>query len=105
MDEKVMECYLLFKEEFSKIYAIAVNVFLKVLLRYGKKIEVCLLFGQMMEKDWSLRMFDFELCNIMVNECFKFGKISEVVEIFYKFVGIVSYLQLCYRNLIIKFCE
>ncbi|CAN6808299.1 unnamed protein product [Brassica oleracea] len=105
MDEKAMECYLSSKEEFSKIYATAANALLKVLLRYGKKTEACLLFGQMMEKDWKPRMFDSESCNIMVNECFKLGKISEAVEIFHKSVGTVSYPQLCYRNLITKFCE
>ncbi|KAF3585494.1 hypothetical protein F2Q69_00031796 [Brassica cretica] len=105
MDEKAMECYLSSKEEFSKIYATAANVLLKVLLRYGKQTEACLLFGQMMEKDRNPRMFDSESCNIMVNECFKLGKISEAVEIFHKSVGTVSYPQLCYRNLITKFCE
>lgn len=41
----------------------------------------------------------------MVNECFKLEKITEAVEIFHKVVGTVSDPQLCYRNLITRFCE
>ncbi|KAF2579157.1 hypothetical protein F2Q70_00008862 [Brassica cretica] len=114
MDEKAMECYLSAKEEFSEIYATAANALLKVLLRYGKKTEAWLLFSQMLEQSknpglegyWNPRSFDSESCNIMVNECFKLGKISEAVEIFHKSVGTVSDPpQLCYRNLITRFCE
>ncbi|KAG2332088.1 hypothetical protein Bca52824_003268 [Brassica carinata] len=113
MDEKAMECYLSAKEEFSEIYATAANALLKMLLSYGKKTEAWLLFGQILEeskypgleKCWNPRKFDSESCNIMVNECFKLGKISEAVEIFHKAVGTISYPQLCYRNLIARFCE
>lgn len=105
MDEEAMECYLSSKEEFSEIYATAANAFLKVLLRYGKKKEAWLLFSQMLEQSKCPRKFDSESCNIMVDECFKLGKISEAVEIFHKSVGTVSHPQLAYRNLITKFCE
>lgn len=105
MDEEAMECYLSSKEEFSEIYATAANAFLKVLLRYGKKKEAWLLFSQMLEQSKCPRKFDSESCNIMVDECFKLGKISEAVEIFHKSVGTVSHPQLAYRNLITRFCE
>ncbi|KAL0711361.1 hypothetical protein Bca4012_018339 [Brassica carinata] len=113
MDEKAIEGYLSSKEEFSEFFATAANALLKVLLSYGKKTEAWLLFGQLLEeskytgleKCWNPRKFDSESCNIMVNECFKLGKISEAVEIFHKAVGTISHPQLCYRNLIARFCE
>lgn len=59
----------------------------------------------MLEQSKCPRKFDSESCNIMVDECFKLGKISEAVEIFHKSVGTVSHPQLAYRNLITRFCE
>ncbi|CAA7050712.1 unnamed protein product [Microthlaspi erraticum] len=108
MDEKAMECYVSSKEEFSEIRVNAGNALLSVLLRYGRKTEAWLLFSQMMLEQSSfpeLCKGDSGSCNIMVNECFKLGKITEAVEIFRKAVGTLTNPQLCYRNMITRFCE
>lgn len=113
MYEKAMEHYMLSKEDFSKIHVTAGNSLLKVLLRYGKKTEAWSLFSQMLEQSRfpgleeyrNTRKFDSESCNIMVNECFKLGHVSEAIEIFHKVVGTISDPQLCYRNMITRFCE
>ncbi|KFK37331.1 hypothetical protein AALP_AA4G242800 [Arabis alpina] len=113
MDEKAMECYMSSKEEFSKMRVIAGNTLLKVLLRHGKKPEAWSLFKQMREQSKfprleeyrDARKFDSETCNIMVNECFKLGQISEATEIFHKVIGTISDPQLCYRNMITRFCK
>ncbi|KAL1223607.1 Pentatricopeptide repeat-containing protein [Cardamine amara subsp. amara] len=114
MDEKVMECYMSSKEEFSKIHVAAGNSLLKVLLRYGKKTEAWSLFSQMLEQSWypgleeeyrNTGKFDSESYNIMVNECFNLGQINEAMQIFCNVVGTISDPELCYRNVITKFCE
>ncbi|CAL9237033.1 unnamed protein product, partial [Arabidopsis halleri] len=100
-------------EDFSKIHVTAGNSLLKVLLRYGKKTEAWSLFSQMLEQSRfpgleeyrNTRKFDSESCNIMVNECFKLGHVSEAIKIFHKVVGTISDPQLCYRNMITRFCE
>ncbi|XP_010418724.1 PREDICTED: pentatricopeptide repeat-containing protein At1g10270-like [Camelina sativa] len=116
MDEKAMKHYIMLsKEEFSqgRIHVTAGNTLLKVLLRYGKKTEAWSLFSQMLEQSrfrglegyCNARKFDSESCNIMVNECFKLGHVSQAINIFHKIVGTISDPQLCYRNMITRFCE
>ncbi|VVB09177.1 unnamed protein product [Arabis nemorensis] len=100
MDEKAMECYLSFKEEHRQMRASTGNRLLKVLLKYGKKTEAWSLFNQM-----KATRFDSESCNIMVNECFKIGKVGEAIQIFDKLVGTSEDPQLCYRNMITRLCE
>lgn len=82
-DKEAMECYLTLAPKDFKMNAKFCNTLLKLFLKYGKKTEACALFNQMLERlNAHPSGFDSETCNIMVNECFKLGEISEAIKTF-----------------------
>ncbi|KAL8109435.1 pentatricopeptide repeat-containing protein At1g10270-like [Apium graveolens] len=60
------------------------NVLLEVLLRYGRKVEAEALFNKMLDDHTppTIQAVNSDTFNIMVNECFKEGRISEAYEVF-----------------------
>ncbi|KAF3547032.1 hypothetical protein DY000_02002530 [Brassica cretica] len=76
------------------------NILLRILLDYDKKTEAWALFDQMLDNQ-----FNAETCNIMVNECFANSRFKEAVNTFKRVGNTVNDSQLCYRNIISRFCE
>ena len=76
------------------------NILLRILLDYDKKTEAWALFDRMLDNQ-----FNAETCNIMVNECFANSRFKEAVNTFKRVGNTVNDSQLCYRNIISRFCE
>ncbi|OVA15099.1 Pentatricopeptide repeat [Macleaya cordata] len=88
------------------------NALLKVLLRYGKSLEASTLFDNMLNSHTPPRFHavNSDTYNIMVNECFKLGKISEAMAVFRKTgtkQGSKPYAMdaACFNNIMGKLCE
>ncbi|OVA15100.1 Pentatricopeptide repeat [Macleaya cordata] len=88
------------------------NALLEVLLRYGKSLEASTLFDNMLNSHTPPRFdaVNSDTYNIMVNECFKLGKISEAMAVFRKTgmkQGSKPYAMdaACYSNIVGKLCE
>ncbi|XP_010451452.1 PREDICTED: pentatricopeptide repeat-containing protein At3g60980, mitochondrial-like [Camelina sativa] len=90
--------------------AIVGNVYLKLLLKYGRKTQAWALFEYMLDY--------YDLCytwedatdalNLMVNECFEMGRFSDAMDIFTKAKAKVKYNSVLvgvYRNLITRLCQ
>ncbi|XP_004503478.1 pentatricopeptide repeat-containing protein At1g10270-like [Cicer arietinum] len=88
------------------------NVLLEVLLKHGKKTEAWALFDQMLDNHTppNFQAVNSDTFNVMVNECYKLGRVDEAVATFRKvgtkpnskpFVMDVA----GYRNIISRMCE
>jgi pentatricopeptide repeat protein len=88
------------------------NVLLEVLLKHGKEKEAWALFDLMLDKHLlsHAEVVNSDTFNIMVNECFKLGKIEEAIPTF-KMVGrrrgskAFEMDVAGYNNIIARFCE
>ncbi|XP_010445348.1 PREDICTED: pentatricopeptide repeat-containing protein At3g60980, mitochondrial-like [Camelina sativa] len=60
------------------------NVYLKLLLKYGRKTQAWPLFGYMLDNHCCWFRFDADTLNLMVNECFQVGRFSDALNIFTK---------------------
>ncbi|KAG7566287.1 Pentatricopeptide repeat [Arabidopsis suecica] len=106
-DKEAMECYRTLAPKDFRMNAKTGNSLLQLFLKYGKKTEAWTLFNQMLERrNAQPSGFDSETCNIMVNECFKLGEISEAIKTFDKVKTVEDDdSQLCYGNILARFCE
>ncbi|CAH8269286.1 unnamed protein product [Arabidopsis lyrata] len=106
-DKEAIECYRTLAPKNFRMNAKTGNTLLQLFLKYGKKTEAWTLFNQMLERrNAQPSGFDSETCNIMVNECFKLGKISEAIKTFDKVKTVEDdESQLCYGNILARFCE
>ncbi|KAK2993050.1 hypothetical protein RJ640_024924 [Escallonia rubra] len=88
------------------------NVLLETLLKHGKKVEAEALFDHMLGDHTppTFNALNSDTFNIMVNECFRLGKVSEAYEVFRK----VGKTPKCrpfsmdlggYCNMIARYCE
>ncbi|KAK3037745.1 hypothetical protein RJ639_031116 [Escallonia herrerae] len=88
------------------------NVLLETLLKHGKKVEAEALFDHMLGDHTppTFNALNSDTFNIMVNECFRLGKVSEAYEVFRK----VGKSPKCkpfsmdlggYSNMIARYCE
>ncbi|KAL1811772.1 hypothetical protein DCAR_0623900 [Daucus carota subsp. sativus] len=85
-EKEAMDAYkYLLSREFRMVPATC-NVLLEVLLRYGRKAEAEALFDKMLDDHTppTVQAVNSDTFNIMVNECFKEGKIAEAYEVFKK---------------------
>jgi pentatricopeptide repeat protein len=97
---------------FDSIVPEAYNILLEVLLKHGKEKEARALFVLMLDRHNPpyTEAVNSDTFNIMVNECFKLGKIEEAISTF-KMVGTrrgSKAFQMdvaAYNNIIARFCE
>ncbi|KAK1360359.1 Glutamine-rich protein 23 [Heracleum sosnowskyi] len=85
-EKEAMDAYkYLLSREFRMVPATC-NVLLEVLLRYGRKAEAEALFDKMLDDHTppTVQAVNSDTFNIMVNECFKEGKIAEAYDVFKK---------------------
>jgi pentatricopeptide repeat protein len=84
------------------------NVLLEVLLKHGKEKEAWELFDSMLHRHFPpyTEAVNSDTFNIMVNECFKLGKIEEAIPTF-KMAGRKAFEMdvAGYNNIIARFCE
>ncbi|XP_010418613.1 PREDICTED: pentatricopeptide repeat-containing protein At1g10270-like [Camelina sativa] len=106
-DKEAMECYMTLAPKDFRMNAKTGNTLLQLFLKYGKRTEAWTLFYQMLERrNEQPSRFDSETCNIMVNECFKLGEISEAIKTFDKVKTVEDdESQLCYANILARLCE
>ncbi|XP_023638966.1 pentatricopeptide repeat-containing protein At1g10270-like [Capsella rubella] len=106
-DKEAMECYRTLAPKDFRMNARTGNTLLQLFLKYGKKTEAWTLFNQMLERRYAQPSgFDSETCNIMVNECFKLGEVSEAIKTFEKVKNDEDDESLlCYANILARFCE
>ncbi|CAA7050713.1 unnamed protein product [Microthlaspi erraticum] len=99
-DKEAIKCYAsLLRKKFT-MNAVTGNTLLRILLCHGKEAEAWALFDRMCDQQ-----YDAETCNIVVNECFRNSELSKAVETFQRVGTNISGSQLCYRNIISRFCE
>lgn len=107
-DKEAMECYRTLAPKDFRMNAKTGNTLLQLFLKYGKITEAWTLFNQMLERRNNAQPsgFDSETCNMMVNECFKLGEISEAINTFDKVKTVEDdESQLCYGNILARLCE
>ncbi|EFH56436.1 predicted protein [Arabidopsis lyrata subsp. lyrata] len=105
-DSEATKCYTSLLGKKFIMDANTGNTLLRILLNHGKKTEAWALFDRMLAKrDRHPVQFDAETCNIMVNECFRNSRFNEAVDTFQRVVTTINGSQLCYRNIISRFCE
>lgn len=84
------------------------NAYLKVLLKYGKKIQAWALFQYMLDNysGYHHSVLHEDNLNMMVNECFESGRFSDALNTFIKTKTKLRYLPVgAYRNIITRFCR
>ncbi|CAJ2676277.1 unnamed protein product [Trifolium pratense] len=111
-DKEAMESYKSLMDRQFRMTPATCNVLLEVLLKHGKEKEAWELFDQMLDNHTppNFQAVNSDTFNVMVNECFKLGKIDEAVATFRK-VGTKSNSKpfmmdvAGYRNIISRYCE
>ncbi|PIA47102.1 hypothetical protein AQUCO_01400064v1 [Aquilegia coerulea] len=112
MEKEAMESYHDYLDRKYTMIPATGNVLLEVLLRHGKSAEANALFVSMLNrhKTPSFQAVNSETYNIMVNECFRLGKVSEAIAVFRQ-IGTEPgskpfHMDMAgYNNLIGKLCE
>ncbi|KAF5204939.1 Pentatricopeptide repeat-containing protein [Thalictrum thalictroides] len=112
MDKEAMESYQDYLDRKYNMIPATGNVLLEVLLRHGKSAEANALFVSMLNrhKTPNFHAVNSETYNIMVNECFRLGKVSEALAVFRQ-VGTEQGSRpfhmdgAGYNNMIGKLCE
>ncbi|MCL7042225.1 hypothetical protein MKW94_009884 [Papaver nudicaule] len=110
--KEAMESYKNLLDRQFKMTPVTCNVLLEVLLKYGKSSEAEALFQSMLDSHTppNIQAVNSDTFNIMVNECFKLGKISEAMTVL-KRVGTKEKSRpyqmdaACYNNIMGKLCE
>ncbi|GMH14362.1 hypothetical protein Nepgr_016203 [Nepenthes gracilis] len=111
-DKEAMESYRSLLNCQFKMTPATCNVLLETLLRHDRKKEAWDLFDSMLDNHTppNFQAVNSETFGIMVNECFKLGKISEAIDTFRK-VGTkmgskpFSMDVAGYSNMVVRFCE
>ncbi|KAI4367391.1 hypothetical protein MLD38_023133 [Melastoma candidum] len=109
---EALESYKAWLEKKYRMVPSTCNVLLEVLLRYGQKKEAWAMFGRMLDDHTppTFLALNSDSYNLMVNECFKEGKIDEALATF-RMVGTKGASKpfvmdiAGYNNMIIRYCE
>ncbi|KAL7237913.1 hypothetical protein ACSBR2_004087 [Camellia fascicularis] len=111
-EKEAMESYKSLLDRQFKMIPATCNVLLEVLLKHGKKTEAWALFDNMLDTHTppTFQGVNSDTFNIMVNECFKLGKISEAFDVFKKAgkkAGSKPFAMdvAGYNNIITRYCE
>lgn len=111
-DKEAMESYKSLLDRQFKMVPATCNVLLEVLLKHGKKTEAWALFDNMLDTHTppTFQGVNSDTFNIMVNETFKLGKISEAIDVFRKAgkkPGSKPFNMdvAGYNNMIARYCE
>lgn len=83
-EKEAMEAYKYLLNKQFKMVPATCNVLLEVLVRHGKEKEAWDLFNSMLDNHTppTFQAVNSDTFNIMVNECFRLGKVSEAMEVF-----------------------
>ncbi|KAL5075239.1 hypothetical protein RYX36_014223 [Vicia faba] len=111
-DKEAMDSYKSLMDRQFRMIPATCNVLLEVLLKHGKQKEAWELFDQMLDNHTppNFQAVNSDTFNVMVNECFKLGKVDEAVATFRKvgtkpkskpFIMDVA----GYRNIISRYCD
>ncbi|PON79874.1 Pentatricopeptide repeat [Trema orientale] len=111
-EKEAMESYKSLLDKQFRMIPATCNVLLEVLLKHGKKTEAWALFDQMLDNHTppNFQAVNSETFNIMVNECFKLGKVDEAIATFRKVGTKVNSKPFAmdvagYNNIITRYCE
>ncbi|XP_057470105.1 pentatricopeptide repeat-containing protein At1g10270-like [Actinidia eriantha] len=111
-DKEAMESYKSLLDRQFKMVPATCNVLLEVLLKHGRKTEALALFDNMLDTHTppTFQGVNSDTFNIMVNDCFKLGKISEAFDVFKKAgkkAGSKPFAMdvAGYNNIITRYCE
>lgn len=111
-EKEAMESYKYLMDKQFRMVPATCNVLLEVLLKYGKEKEAWQLFDNMLDNHTppTFQAVNSDTISIMVNECFRLGKIAEAMEVFKK-VGKGAKSRpfamdvAGFNNMIIRLCE
>ncbi|KAL3515759.1 hypothetical protein ACH5RR_022661 [Cinchona calisaya] len=111
-EKEAMEAYKYLMNKQFKMVPATCNVLLEVLVRHGKENEAWDLFDSMLDNHTppTFQAVNSDTFNIMVNECFRLGKVSEAMEVFKK-VGKAAKSRpfamdvAGFNNMIARMCE
>ncbi|KAL5555140.1 hypothetical protein UlMin_037376 [Ulmus minor] len=111
-EKEAMDSYKSWVDREFRMIPATCNVLLEVLLKHGKSKEAWDLFDRMLDNHTppNSQAVNSETFNIMVNECFKLGKIDEAFATFKK-VGTKANSKpfsmdvAGYNNIIARYCE
>ncbi|OVA10207.1 Pentatricopeptide repeat [Macleaya cordata] len=111
-EKEAMESYQDLLDRQFKMTPATCNVLLEVLLKYGKSLEAETLFDDMLNshKPPNTHAVNSDTYSIMVNECFKLGKILEAMAVFRRTgtkQGSKPFAMdaACFNNIMGKLCE
>lgn len=112
MEKEAMECYHDLLDRDFKMAPATCNVLLGVLLKHGKSVDANALFERMLDNHNTpvVQAVNSDTYNIMVNECFRLGKVSEAIAVFRQ-VGMAPKSRPFqmdgsgYNNMIEKLCQ
>nr|XP_016446016.1 PREDICTED: pentatricopeptide repeat-containing protein At1g10270-like isoform X2 [Nicotiana tabacum]XP_016446017.1 PREDICTED: pentatricopeptide repeat-containing protein At1g10270-like isoform X3 [Nicotiana tabacum] len=84
--KEAMESYRSLLDKKYRMVPATCNVLLEVLLRHGRETEAWTLFDAMLDDHTppTFQAVNSDTFNLMVNECFRLGKVSEALETFKK---------------------
>ncbi|CAN4110762.1 unnamed protein product [Withania somnifera] len=84
--KEAMESYRSLLDKKYRMVPATCNVLLEVLLRHGRETEAWALFDAMLDDHTppTFQAVNSDTFNLMVNECFRLGKVSEALETFKK---------------------
>ncbi|KAM7263229.1 hypothetical protein ACFE04_000912 [Oxalis oulophora] len=111
-EKEAMDSYRSLMDREFKMTPATCNVLLQTLLKHGRKREALELFDQMLDNHTppNTQAVNSETFTIMVNECFKLGKLSEAIDTFKKVGTKINSKPFAmdvagYNNIITRFCE
>ncbi|KAF7142583.1 hypothetical protein RHSIM_Rhsim05G0116200 [Rhododendron simsii] len=111
-EKEAMESYKSLLDKQFRMIPATCNVLMEMLLKHGKKMEAWALFETMLDTHTppTFQGVNSDAFNIMVNECFKLGQISEAFDVFKKVgkkPGSKPFAMdvAGYNNIITRYCE
>lgn len=111
-DKEAMESYRSLLDRQFRMVPATCNVLIDVLLRHGKKKEAGLMFDHMLDDHTppTFQAVNSDTFNLMVNECFKEGRISDAIGVFRKAGKGPKSKPFAmdtagYNNMITRYCE
>lgn len=111
-EKEAMESYKSLLDRQFRMVPATCNVLMEVLLKHGKKAEAGVMFDNMLDNHTppTFQAVNSDTFNIMVNECFKEGRISEAIGVFKKAGKAPKSKPFAmdtagYNNIITRYCE
>nr|XP_016486241.1 PREDICTED: pentatricopeptide repeat-containing protein At1g10270-like isoform X1 [Nicotiana tabacum] len=110
--KEAMESYRSLLDKKYRMVPATCNVLLEVLLRHGRETEAWVLFDAMLDDHTppTFQAVNSDTFNLMVNECFRLGKVSEALDTFKKVGKGLKTRPFAmdvagYNNMISRLCE